>query len=646
VSVHANPRAKSPARKAESESEVLLPETSESGNQRDRSDDSARPQRTGFSWLVFEIVGAIVTALLSIVIATLALHISPAGLNERWQIGGADGILHYFVFTGATQSFSYVNNPNVGFPDGVNFFFSTQVDFASAVTMSVLTLFIHNGITLLNVFFLLTFGFAGFTAFLFFRALRVRAWIAVLFGLAFALAPYHFLRIGYGHAFIANCGAIPLIGIVVLMVAGRGADPFRAWAERASSRRARMVRLFGPPVVLGVVIATTTPYYFIFGVLVVAGVWLYAALATLLRKDKLSTLRRPTVAFAALSAFVGISLFLFSRSYGERYATYFARAIGESETYAGKFASLILPWFGSGLPKARGLALFYQNNSTVLPSTEAPGSSLIASLGIVALIAVLLVLGIADSRRLTSSWLGRLISDDRTRALAVGTVWALLFFMVSGLGIFVAMFVDTDIRAWSRMSIVLILFGLAFVALLVNAATAKYGVRYILGAVVGAVVVFDQLAGVAQALPVQPTADTEVTNFVAAADAALPDGCGVIQLPIKSFPESGSIGAMGDYDEGLPFLYTQPGHIRWSYGSINGTLGWNALAGATTPATFSSAVTASGACAIEVDLDAYTQNVDGWKPLVAAATGEADPTPIVTSDSGKLLLFAVPTAAK
>ena len=97
---------------------------------------------------------------------------------------------------------------------------------------------------------------------------------------------------------------------------------------------------------------------------------------------------------------------------------------------------------------------------------------------------------------------------------------------------------------------------------------------------------------------------------------------------------------MRDYDEALPYLYTPAGDLRWSYGSIIGTRGWDYLGSVTNPATFSAAVRSSGACAVYVDTAAYSRARDAWKPYVAAVTdGGIDP--LVRSSSGRFLLFPV-----
>ncbi|GGF14607.1 hypothetical protein GCM10011399_05580 [Subtercola lobariae] len=597
-------------------------------------------------WLL-EVCAAVGAGLISLAFAILALRISPADLAERWQVSSSDAVLHYMLFTNATQNFSYATNPGLGFPTGFDAFFLAQVDLSSAVVMSLLALVIHNGILLANVFTLLTFVTAAFTGYFFFRALRVRPWVAILFASLFSLAPYHFIRVSYGHAFISNYWAIPVIGILVLMAAGPSTDPFSAWAARATSTRGRVVRRIAPAIILAALVATTSSYYFVFGLIVVAGVWLIGVVSALISRQRVRGLGWQSIPLAALGVFVAVSLFLTSRDFGARYLSYSnGRLIAESELDAGKLITLLLPWTGSGVPKLIAATNKYLANTGAIPTTEEPGSSIIASVGIIALFAVLVVFAASSTKLIGQTWLGRLVADARTRVLASAMLWAFLFYIVTGLGIAVALIIGPQIRTWGRLSIVLILFGLGFMALLLDRVPKRFGARIIVAAALIVLAFFDQIAGVSARVPIGATADTEMKDFVAATDAALPDGCGVAQLPIEGFPDQGPIGNLADYDQALPYLYTTPGHLRFIFGSIYGTYGWDVWKNAVDdPAAFASAVESTGVCAIEVDLDGYSANVDGWKPFVEAATGEANPTPAVTSSSGKLLLFVLPSSS-
>lgn len=595
------------------------------------------PARRRRAWLT-ELLWVLVAGVVSTVGGVLALRISFTDLALRWQTGGDDQILHYTLFTSATQAFPFSANGALGFPDGMNGFFTAQYDLATVGALTVLSTVLRDGFVLLNVFYVLTFFTTAVTGYAFFRALKVRPWVSAFVAIVFSLAPYHFMRIGMGHAFLANYWAIPLIGILALMVAGDRTDPFAGFAARAAGPAGRFLRRAVPGVVIALLIATTGGYYFVFAVIVVAGVWLLATLGHLFSRGRLVELVQPTIPLLALVGFVGIELKLLAANFGERYAPYYSGRIeAESEYYAGKLMSLLLPWAGSDVPVLRGWSERYVAQTGVLQTTEPTGMPLLASIGFVLLVFVLPVLALSGGRALRATAIGRLFSDARTRVLATATLWTFFFFIVTGLGMAVAMIAGPTIRAWSRLSIVIILLSLGFIALVIDRITAKFGTRYIVVGLLSVLVVFDQILGVAAQVPLAPTPDEDMSEFVAQADAELPDGCGVVQLPIKSFPDSGRIGNLNDYDEALPYLYTDSGRLDWSYGSVEGTYGFDVWDDATTPAGFADAVQETGACAIYVDTNGYTEDPEGWLPFVEAA----DATEIVTSDSGRYLMYEV-----
>ncbi|WP_146084825.1 hypothetical protein [Rathayibacter sp. AY1E2] len=585
-----------------------------------------------------ELGWALVAALVSVVAAVLALGIGPQDLTARWTVGGDDQILHYTLFTSATQAFPFDGNAALGFPDGFNAFFSAQFDVASALAVSVLALVVRDGTTLLNVFYLGTFATVAVTGYVFFRALRTRPWVAAFSAVLLSLLPYHFLRIGFGHAFLANYWAIPLLGVMVLMVAGPRTDPLRAWSERGATRRSRVLRSVVPGVVLGLLVASTGGYYYVFAVLVLGATWAVSTAAGLLSRERLRVLAVSSVPILALGVFVGLSLLLLSLDFGERYSPYFtSRTVGESEAYAGKLVLLGLPWSGTGLPQGYGLLNTYAGQSGVAPTTEPPGFSILASVALLITLVALPITALGGGRALRATAVGRFFSDARVRVLAVATLAALLFYTVTGLGVVVSLVAGPTIRAWARMSIVIAVLVLGVLALLLDRITARGGVRILVAALLAAVAVVDQLAGVSAAVPIAPTDDSEMRSFVSEADAQLDDGCGVVELPLKSFPDSGRIGALADYDEALPYLATEEGRLRWSYGAVEGTYGWDVWGDVDDPAEFADAVAGSGACAVYVDTAGYTDDPDGWRAYVEAATGDVEPE--VASASGRWLLF-------
>jgi hypothetical protein len=372
---------------------------------------------------------------------------------------------------------------------------------------------------------------------------------------------------------------------------------------------------------------------------VLGGIWLFTAISTLIRTRSVRTLLWPTATLVLLVGFVGVQLLFLSLNFGDRYGRYFAdRSPEESEIYGGSISALLLPSTLSGIPQFAHLATTYLNGTLLLKTSEQPASAVIGSIGMVLLVAAFLVRGIniAGSARNRFS---ALLDDPRVPVLGTGFLWAFLFFTATGLGFVFAKLASPEVRAWSRMSIVLAMFALAFLAILVETLLRRRGWRYTALAALAVLGIADQLLGVFRNPPLNPTADSATRAYASAVVKTLPSGCGIVELPLKLFPESGAIGRMGDYDEGLVYDYEpRSGDVRWSYGSVrltDGAAPWDSVK---SPEQFGPAVHDSKACAVQVDTFAFA-NASQWQPWVDEVADSGQP--VLQSDGGRYLLFKV-----
>lgn len=589
-----------------------------------------------------EAVIAAVVGVVSLVLGVVGLGITFKDLSQRWTIGGADQVLHYTIFTSGTQVWPFLPNDRLGFPEAQNLFFAPLFDPWSAIYVRLAGVLGANGILALNLYNVLSFFAVGIAAYVFLRALKLRRPVAAVFGVLIAVAPFHFFQIALGHPFIGNYWAVPLIGILTLMVASTATNPLEAWAVSGATRAMRLTRRIIPIVVLALLVGLTQSYYYVFGAIVVGGVWLLASLAKVIAQKSLKGLLWPTVTVGALFLVIATQLAILSLNLGDRYSKYFAaRVPADSEIYGGKIANLLLPSPGSGFPPLARLADIYAAGSPTLTTSEAPWTAIIASIGMGLLVVGILVRMFWRTPDLPGgSPVARLLTDARFGVLSAGFLWTFLFFLSAGLGTMFAYIVSPEIRAWSRISIVLSLYAFAFVALIVHRFARGRVALAVTLAVVAVIGVVDQVPRMPTTLPLAPTSDQAIRDYAASAEKALHKDCGVVELPLKGFPETGPIGKMGDYDEGLPYVYSPTASLRWSYGAVRGTHSGDFWAGATTPATFAAAVHESGACAVQVDTTAYTTSADwrSWVDVVA----DAD-SPIVTSagDPSRYLLFKV-----
>ncbi|AND17057.1 hypothetical protein [Rathayibacter tritici] len=586
---------------------------------------------------------AAVTAVLSTALGMLALRITPKILEKRWTFGGPDQVLHYTIFSSAREVFPFLPNGRLGFPAAQNLFFAPLFDPWSAVFVAVVGPLTPDGVWLLNLYSIAGFTAVGATAYVFFRALRLRRVTSVVLGVLTAVLPYHFVQLSFGHPFLAQYWAVPLIGVLLLVIGGRETDPLNRWTAGIAGRRRRRLVRAGIVVALALAIAWTQSYYFVFGAIVLGSAWVLAVLAALIRRSPVRSLAWPTLALGSFLSFIAVQLAVLSIDQGDRYEKYFqGRSAQESEFYGGKMQSLLLPSPTSGFSSLAELAQGYARSSAILPTTENPSTAVVVSAAfLLVLLIVLSALGRAGrTGAAPRSRLALLVMDARVGLLSQAFVVALLFFIVAGLGAILSYVVSPEIRAWSRMSIVLSVLALGVAGIALETLVRRRRLLFPALAVVAAVGLIDQVAGTAAAIPLAPTSDSSVRAFAQETERRLADGCGIVQLPLKDFPETDPIGNMGDYDEALPYLYSSDdGGLRYSYGAVRGTRSADDWNRASTPRAFEREYDASGACAVLVDTFAYVDDLDGWKPFVDAVADPDRPSVVSTDSDRRWLLF-------
>jgi hypothetical protein len=610
--------------------------------------------RRSLRTVAIEVGLALTSGVISLVLAIIALRITPSTVLERWTVGGADQVLHYAIFSSATDVFPFFPNDRLGFPASMNLFFAPLFDVWSAAFVWAISPWVSGGVVALNLYNLASFIATGVTAYFFFRALRTRRVTSVVFGVIFSVLPYHFVQMNFGHPFLANYWSVPLIGVLLLVVAGEATDPLGRWAGRSSTRRGRVLRRLLPIGALALAIALTQSYYFVFAGIVLGCTWIITVARTVVTRDSVRSLIWPTVTLAALGGFIVLQLGVLSLNLDDRYERYFqGRSAAESELYGGKLMSLLLPAPTSGFPALSDLGQNYADTSKILITSENPYTAVVVSVALILVLAVLVIRLSTSGRSITPAGDGQkktlslFVHDARVSALLVASVVAFLFFITAGLGAFIAYFASPEIRAWSRMSIVLSLFALGILAILIDTTIRKLWLLLPTLAVICVVAYVDQIVGISQTQPLQlrPTEDGPTRAFVAEAEDALPENCGVVQLPLKDFPETFDIGRMGDYDEALPYVYAQDNDLRWSYGAVRGTYSADDWDDATTVPAFAREVRSSGACAVLVDTYAYTENLDGWQPFVESVSELDDPLLTSTDSDERYILFRTDSSA-
>jgi hypothetical protein len=190
-------------------------------------------------------------------------------------------------------------------------------------------------------------------------------------------------------------------------------------------------------------------------------------------------------------------------------------------------------------------------------------------------------------------------------------VIVLLWFIPWGLNYLFAGTVTAQIRAWNRWTpILLLLFLLGAAAALARTRIAR-NPRFAIpvAVLVLALTAVDSVLPFRSAYAINAGEAAEITQagraYAIAVNRAIPERCGVLQLPHMAYPEFGKVREINDYDHFWSSL-TNPGKA-WSYGAVKNTDAgiWSAQMPSLPTDEQVSLLRAGGFCAIHVDTRGY-----------------------------------------
>jgi phosphoglycerol transferase len=443
----------------------------------------------------------------------------------------------------------FQRNDRLGAPFGQELYdYPFGVDNGNFAIMRALTLLSKDSHLLFNAFYVLGFFTVAVTAY--FVAVRLGTTRIIAIGISFvyAIAPYHFLRIG--HTLLAHYAVVPLA--VLLAVRAASGRSF----SRSERRWASILGWAATCIALG----SFGAYYAVFGLITIA---MFAAFSALANRS-----RRPLVAAAALGGVTSVALVanlsgsLLYRMRNGVNDDAVLRIPLELDLYSFRLVQALTPPPGTRLPGFDGLTSVLDEGSPSEPSMY------FGLIGAVALIAMLLWAVARIVRRTTDDGPA---SAPLMGAFVGATVAWILIASAGGLNWLLLLTGLSELRAWGRVSILLLFLVLIWSGRWLGATMTRRsmstGAQLAVVSVLALVAVTDQV-GVAPP-PDEWALDFEIDqDFFTAVDERLADGTTIGQLPAIRFPEGGRLNGAGPYDGLRPFLHTDG--IRFSFGGMRG----------------------------------------------------------------------------
>ena len=478
---------------------------------------------------------ATVVVIVIIVLCVIYRNID-IGMPLSYQGGDEFGV--YYIIKTIKETGWYLINPRVGGITGGDMFDYVYSDSLSFLIVRIISFFSENVYVIGNVFYFSNYVFAACVALFVFRKLKFSNEISMVFSILYAFSVY--IQSRYAHMWLTPYFLLPLSCYVAIKICEGNivAENNKFWKDRE----------FYLCSFFSFLCAFTGFYYAFFTCVVYAVAIIIRVIQTGLKKY----CKELYEVFFVFSTLFGVFLNAVphivywmvngTNSSGEL-AT---RNIGDAEIYGLKIIQLILPRLGHRIPFLGDLSLKYSANYPLINENSTAALGIVATFGII----------------LSLVWLFKK-SDGRKGICSQIIIALLLVGTTGGLGSVFSLLVKTPMRAYNRISIMIMFFCLICVAIVLQNARLKikkemFKFALLLMLVVG---LYDQTVNYTVSWENRDSFDS-TQMFVRNIESELKAESLIFQLPYVNWPSGGSYRHLAGYIESNT--------LRWSFGCMQG----------------------------------------------------------------------------
>ncbi len=457
--------------------------------------------------------------------------------DAQWNITGIKGYI---------ESGKFIENYNTGAPFGTNYYDYPSSDGLYRATIIVLSFFVKDAVTVLNLYYLLTFILTSITAFFALKYFKISNNLALLSSFIISFLSFHVGK-GTSHIGLATYYIIPLFIIVLHWIFTDQLGIKNNFKDFIRSK------LFCSILIL-FLLANSGIYYSLFAVTFLAVAGIISSFERKNIKNLLISILLSFVIFLTISINVLPNL-IHQFKYGKN-PNIGSRSYNEAEYYGLKIIELFTPVTSLNNDYVRKFKERYDN----LTWTKSEGFAYLGVFGSVGFI--LLMLNLFSKKSF----------DKRIDYLSYLNLWALSLSVTTGIGTIIGYLVSSQIRVYARISIFIAIFsvfGLTFVLDKYIRKLPKY--KWLINIVLIFIFIFVILD---QAKPI--TVDAIGTAKLYLSDKKFIEKIEtdrsrsmIFELPYKSFPESVPVNSLTDYDLFRPYIHSKK--LKWSYGIIKET---------------------------------------------------------------------------
>ena len=538
---------------------------------------------------------------------------------------GPGDMLSHYVNVDTWSPLGHVVDTHYGFPLGINQNLFPGVDITQNAFASIVSSFTGNPFLGLNLLIIVSFPVVAALAVVALRLIGLTGWWAIALAISYTFVPYHWGR-SLGHVYLGSMYAA-VTGVIIALLVGTGR------LRRDHLTRRTLIGL----IFLVIITAWSNIYYAAFGFLLVSA----AAAFRFLRGDSGRDLGRalvPALGVACVTI-VGLIPALIARAGESDIGRLGARAAYDSVLLAGNLSIALLPAPTSELPY-----MGYYNSAVYHFINEAPAleNTSITNFGTwITTAAAIFVI---------AWWLRQVRSRNPLPegflliSFLAGVTIA--FFIPWGLNAIVAEFLTAQIRAWNRLipTLLLLLLLAAGVALSRSRRLMRTPVAVWVPLGLLVIILIEQVwpwRNVYVATIDRYAQETTLAReYAQATNNAIPEECGVVQIPRMIYPENGPVPPeLNDYEH-----FWQPLTNRgkdFSFGAIAYTSADAVLSdirGFPAPEAIN-ALRDVGFCAVHVDLRGIEEDRRAtFVNNVQTTLG----SPVATGHEGDWLLYELP----
>lgn len=474
-----------------------------------------------------------------------------------------DGLMMLSAFKNFQHTQWYFNSDLVGYPYGQHLqdFPAIADGFCLTLSWALVKIF-RDPVLAFNLFFISTYPITAIGGYIGSRIIGLKRITSGIVGVLYTFMPFHALH-GAGHTYLIMYPVIPIV-IACTIHQIRTADQTPIKPTVSS-----VFRTGRGYIVLGCLAAVSGLYYAFFSAIVLS----IGVLLILLTSREIQRITRLLLSLFTTCLVVilqAIPILWFQRQNGAN-LNVAARTSAEIEYYSLRLIDLLLPRPDHALS---AFARFSQNNgSSYIPGEPTAYLGLLGAIGV-----IILIIGLFKTSR---GW----FEESGLSILSKIFVLLVLMSILGGLNQVLASFGFTQIRVWSRSSILIGFLALIALGLVLESTVARVRLKPI---ITGICALFLVCLGVADTNRVVPDEKYSELSDVWHNDEAVVrevenifgEGARVLQIPVLKFPEQGAVYQLPDYAQLRGQLHSDS--LCWSYGAVNGrddnrTIRWRQL---------------------------------------------------------------------